>query len=107
MNYKFVRNSNKGKAVMSQAVVVKVLGIGSTAYYNINEKFPWLIDIVHHGYGRINVKYSTLSGIGRGEGYKFLTDKKTVNCDTSLPPPEYPLYPLMPEPEYPLIPEPL
>lgn len=83
MNYKFVRNSSKGKAVMSQAVVVKVLGISPTAYYNTNEKFPWLIDVVHHEYGRIYVKYSILTGIGRAEGYKFLIDK-TVKCDTYL-----------------------
>ena len=84
MNFKFVRNSSKGKTIVSQAVVMKVLGISSIAYYNINEKFPWLVDIVHYGYGRINVKYSIVTVIGRGEGYKFLTDRKTTKCDTHL-----------------------
>lgn len=78
MNYKFARSSSKGKTIVSQAVVMKLLGVSPIAYHNINEKFPWLVDIVYYGYGRINVKYSSLTGIGRAEGYKFLMDKKTV-----------------------------
>lgn len=80
MSYEFIKNGSKGKIITSQAVIMKVFG-SSIAYHSINRKSPWLLDIMHYGYGRINIKYSILTGTGRTEGYKFCTDRKTVKCD--------------------------
>lgn len=71
MYSKFGRYDPKGKMIVSQAVIIKVLGIGSSEYYNKKDRYALPISIVHYGYGRIGVKYSLLNGIGISEGYKF------------------------------------
>lgn len=89
MYYKLAKDSSKGRTILSQAVVMKMLGTSSTAYYNVNKRFPWIFDITHYGYGRIDVKYSSLTGTGRLEGYKFWTNRRAnirignkKECDT-------------------------
>jgi len=89
MYYKVTKDGGKGKTIISQAVVMKVLGISATAHYNVNEKCPWIFDIIHYGYGRVDVKYSTLAGMGRTEGYRFKTNRNVSikmgskrECDT-------------------------
>lgn len=64
-------NGHKGKTVICQATVMKVLGIKDL---NINERFSWIFDIRHNQYGRIGVKQSMLKGVGYTEAYRFVTE---------------------------------
>lgn len=70
-------NGYRGKAIICQATIMKVLGIKDLNL--INEKFSWIFDIVHNRYGRINVKQSLAKGIGHAEAYRFMTENHKKN----------------------------
>lgn len=90
MYSKFGKDSSKGKMIMSQAVVIKVLSINITDCDSIKIKSPWLFDIIHSEYGKIYIKQSALRGIGYSSGYRFqikkklkiIGSKKERECDT-------------------------
>ena len=70
-------NGYKGKMVLCQAAVMKVLGIKDLNV--INEKFPWIFDIKHNQYGRVNVKQSVAKGVGHADAYRFVTENHKMN----------------------------
>lgn len=70
-------NGYKGKTVLCQAVVMKVLEINDISV--INERFPWIFDIGHNKYGRVNVKQSLAKGVGHAEAYRFMTENHKKN----------------------------
>lgn len=81
-------NGYRGKMVLCQAVVMKILGIKDLNI--INEKFPWIFDIRHNQHGRTNVKQSVAKGVGHAEAYRFVTENhkrnkkynNRIECDT-------------------------
>lgn len=84
---RFEKNSYKGKIVISQSVIMKVLGISDID--SKIKKLPWIFDIKHCEYGKIGVRQSLSTGTGRQEGYKFSVrnqiSKRMINntdCDT-------------------------
>ena len=64
-------NGYRGKTVICQAAVMKVLGIDDLNV--LNERFPWLFQIRHNQYGRVSVKQSVAKGVGHMEAYRFVT----------------------------------
>lgn len=81
-------NGYRGKIVICQATIMKVLGIKDLNI--INERFSWIFDIIHDQYGRISVKQSLAKGVGHTEAYRFVTENNKINkrhnnridCDT-------------------------
>ena len=81
-------NGYKGKTVICQATICKVLGIKDLNI--INDKFPWIFDVRHDQYGKIIVKQSVLKGVGHAEVYRFVTENNKrnkkysnrIDCDT-------------------------
>lgn len=81
-------NGYRGKTVLCQAVVMKILGIKDLNI--INDRFPWIFEIMHNKYGRISVKQSMAKGVGHTEAYRFVTENHKKNkkynsrieCDT-------------------------
>ncbi len=81
-------NGYKGKMVLCQAVVMKILGINDLDI--INEKFPWIFEIGHNKYGRISVRQSVAKGVGYADAYRFVTENRKrikrydnrIDCDT-------------------------
>lgn len=59
----------KGKMVMSQAVVMKVLGMKNIVM--MSDRFSWTFQIEHNRYGRIGVRQSVAKGLGQSEVYRF------------------------------------
>lgn len=82
------RNGYKGKTILCQAVVMKILGIKDLNL--INDRFQWIFNIRHDRYGRVNVKQSIAKGVGHAEVYRFVTENRKRNkkynnrieCDT-------------------------
>lgn len=79
-------DSNLGKAVISQAIVAKVLGIEDL---NIKyDNYGWYIDLEHINHGKIDVKSSSLQDYGRWYWYPTRKNplpgrnKKQILCDT-------------------------
>lgn len=81
-------NGYRGKMVLCQATVMKILGIDDLNV--VNERFPWLFQIRHNQYGRVNVKQSVAKGVGHTEAYRFVTENhkrnrkfnNRIECDT-------------------------
>lgn len=81
-------NGYKGKTVICQATIMKVIGIKDLNL--INDKFPWIFDIRYNQYGRISVKQSLAKGVGYAEAYRFVTENhkrnkkynNRIGCDT-------------------------
>jgi len=56
----------------------------------INEKFPWIFEIILNKYGRVSVKQSMAKGVGYVNAYRFVTENHKKNkrynnrieCDT-------------------------
>ena len=70
-------NGHKGKMVICQATISKVLGIKDI---NIaSDRFPWIFHITHHQYGRIGIKQSMAKGVGHAEAYRFMTENHKKN----------------------------
>lgn len=67
----------RGKNVLCQATIMKVLGIKDIIV--INERFPWIFDIRHNKYGRVSVKQSLAKGKGHTESYRFVTENHRRN----------------------------
>lgn len=88
MYYKLAKDSSKGKTIISQAVIIKVLGIDPSVVKYIKDRNLWIIDIIHYMYGKIDAKYSLLNGTGQAEGYKFQIGRKKLGnkteCDTYI-----------------------
>lgn len=89
MYHKVAKDSNKGRTIIFQAVVMKVLGIDAATCCGANKKFPWLFDIMHDRYGRIDIKYSSATRMGCTERYTFQTNRRVSmemvsrrECDT-------------------------
>lgn len=70
-------NGYRGKMVLCQAAVMKVLEIKDINI--INERFPWIFNIIHDKYGRVNVKQSVARGVGHMEAYRFMTENHKMN----------------------------
>ena len=70
-------NGYRGKTVICQAIIMKILGIKDLSI--INERFPWIFNIIHDQYGRIGTKQSMAKGIGCAEAYRFATENHRRN----------------------------
>jgi hypothetical protein len=74
---KFEVDNSKGRLVISQAVIMKVLGISDLVIER--KKFPWIFDIRHDKYGKIYVRQASARGNGRMEVYRFIIENNKVN----------------------------
>lgn len=74
---KFEIDNPKGRLVISQAVVMKVLGI-SDLVIEI-KRFPWIFDIRHDKYGKIYVRQASATGTGKTDAYRFVIENKKLN----------------------------
>ncbi len=74
---KFEIDNYKYRLIISQAVIMKVIGIKDLVS---NTRYPWIFDIRHEKYGIISVKQGVLTRDDRGvEGYRFVTENKKKN----------------------------
>jgi hypothetical protein len=81
-------DSNLAKAVISQAVIAKALGIEDL---NIKyDNYGWYIDLEHINYGKIDAKSSSLQDYGRWYWYPIRKNplpgrkKKHILCNTFI-----------------------
>ena len=70
-------NGYRGKAVLCQATIMKVFGIKDLDV--ISDRFPWIFQVTHHQYGRVNVKQSMAKGVGYAKAYRFMTENHKRN----------------------------
>ena len=70
-------NGYRGKTVICQVIIMKTLGIKDLNI--VNERFPWIFNIMHDQYGRIGTKQSMAKGVGHGEAYRFVTENHKRN----------------------------
>lgn len=74
---KFEIDSPKGRLVIAQAVVMKVLGVSDLVIET--KRFPWIFDIRHDKYGKIYVRQASATGTGKTDAYRFVIENNKVN----------------------------
>ncbi len=73
---KFEIDNPKGRLVISQAVIMKVLGIIDLVIET--KRFPWIFDIRHDKYGKIYVRQASATGTGKNDAYRFVIENNKV-----------------------------